>query len=578
MTARGKKRKRSRISDSAPDEQGQADLRAPRYSLVWVSSGALLLAAVTATAYWPATGGGFVWDDDTHLTADETITDPDGLRQIWFKIGANVQYQPMIFSSFWLEYRLWGQDELGEFSARGYHVTNIVLHVIVALLSWCVLSRLRLPGAYFAAFCFAVHPVNVESVAWITERKNVLSGVFYMLALLAYLHYRGLDQDDPAVRRRLRFYAAATCFFILALLSKSVTCSLPAVLLLLIWWKRGRIDWPDLSLLASWFALGIIAALMTAHLARERVGAVGEDWALSPLESCLVAGRALWFYAAKLAWPVNLMFVYPKWDIDTGAPLQYVYPAAALAVMVALWVLRKRLGRGPVVAVWIFAGTLLPALGFFKYYFMLFSFVADHFQYLASLSLIALAAASGARFAERFDHRGRIAAMAVGGVVLCALAVLTWRQTEDYADAETLYRATLEKNPEAWLAHNNLASLLTRQGRYADAIAHYRSVLELRPDHFAALNNLGAVLWLNGKQEEAVRCFRRSLSIEPNFSKAHNNLGNALASQGKFAEAARHYRSAVATDPTNTQASRRLDEVERILRQGRNREMRPQTR
>jgi hypothetical protein len=245
----------------------------------------------------------------------------------------------------------------------GYHLVNVLLHASNAVLLWLVLRPLELRGAWWAAAVFALHPVSVESVAWITERKNILSGLFYFLTGLAYFRFRPLMNREPARGYDWRYYPLVFALFLCALLSKTVTCSLPAVLLLLVWWKNGRVERRDVLALTPLFILGAALALITIGM-EQRAGAVGAEWSLSLVQRCLLAGRALWFYASKLLWPRNLTFLYPHWEIDAGAPWQYVFPLAALSGLVALWSLRSRIGKGPLVAMLFFAGTLVPAKGF----------------------------------------------------------------------------------------------------------------------------------------------------------------------------------------------------------------------
>ena len=343
----------------------------------------LFLVAATVLAYQPVWHAGFIWDDDVYVTNNLTLRSVDGLRQIWCKLTATPQYYPLVHTSFWLEYHLWGLNPVG------YHVVNVLLHALAAILLWRVLVRLQLPGAWLAAGIFALHPVAVESVAWVTERKNVLAAVFYFAAALAYL--RGRRRERMAESKSgvsLRWYFLAFALFVAALLSKTTACSLPAAMLLVIWWKRGRIAGRDVWPLLPFFAAGVALGLVTSWLERTHVGAQGPEWAFSFPERCLIAGRAVWFYAGKLFWPANLTFIYPRWQINTGAWWQWIFPVAALAVVAVLWRLRRRIGRGPLVAVLFFGGTLLPALGFTNVYPMRYSFVADHFQYLASVGLI----------------------------------------------------------------------------------------------------------------------------------------------------------------------------------------------
>ncbi|MHC4218863.1 MAG: tetratricopeptide repeat protein, partial [Planctomycetota bacterium] len=437
-----------------------------------------------------------------------------------------------------------------------YHVVNILLHALSAVLLWRLLKRLEVPGAWVAAAVFALHPVHVESVAWITERKNVLSGLFYLAAALLYLRV-------ALIKPSRRLYAGSLALFLGALLSKTVTCSLPAALLLVLWWKRGRLGWRDVGALAPFFALGIALGLVTVWMEIHRVGAEGAEWDLSLVDRCLVAGRALWFYAAKLAWPWSLMFVYPRWEIDAGVWWQYLFPIAAAAVVAGLWLARSRIGRGPLVAVLFFAGTLFPALGFFDVYPMRYSFVADHFQYLASLGLVALGVGAGFTAARRFGDRGRVIAAIASGVFLLVLGTLTWRYGPVFQNEETLWRHTLARNDTAWIAHNNLGNVLRADRRYDEAVHHFQRAVEINPDHARAYNNIGGILGLQGRPEEAVPYFRRALELDPTLGRAHANLGNALLMQGHVEEAIHHFQEAARINPELAHALRQRLEAYR---------------
>ncbi len=379
-------------TDSAPAHRSMASARAAKTSSVlktWVC--AFVLVLITLLAYQPVWRAGFIWDDDFYVTNNTPLHTVDGLWGIWFKPGTTIQYYPLVFTSFWAEYHFWGLQPLG------YHLVNVLLHALNAILLWRVLQQLKIPGSWWAAAIFALHPVSVESVAWITERKNVLSGFFYLLAVLAYLRFRPLTDRESARAGDWRYYPLVLALFLCALLSKTVTCSLPAVLLLLVWWKNGRVERRDVLATAPLFVLGVASGFMTTWMEKHSVGANGAEWALSFVQRCLVAGRALWFYTGKLFWPRNLTFIYPHWEINAGVWWQYAFPVAALAVLIALWRVRSRIGRGPLVAVLFFAGTLVPALGFFDVFPFRYSYVADHFQYLACIGLIASGGGRGHR-------------------------------------------------------------------------------------------------------------------------------------------------------------------------------------
>ena len=507
--------------------------------------GALLFLAVFA-AYAPALRGGFLWDDDGHVTRPD-LRSLHGLGRIWFEVGATQQYYPVLHSAFWIEHRLWGDAPVG------YHLVNVLLHAAAACLFALVLRRLAVPGAWLAGAIFALHPVCVESVAWISEQKNTLSLVCYLLAALIYLRWREGEGAGPPARRRW-LYGGATAFFLLALLSKSVTATLPAALLVVQWWKHGKLSWrKDVLPLLPWLAAAGAAGLFTAWVERRYIGAQGSAFDLGPLERCLLAGRVAWFYLGKLLWPSNLIFIYPHWTLRAGDPRQWIPLLAALAAALVLARLARHPGgeagacrRGPLAALLLFVGSLFPALGFFNVYPFLFSYVADHFQYLASLGVLALAAAGGRRAFAAVPSGVSVLA---GTAVLGLLGSLTWRQCRIYRDSPTLYRATIARNPDAWLAQFNLGDALLQEGRLAEAMAYYREAVRARPDYIEARNNLGGVLARLGRVPEAIAQFEAGLRFRPGDAKLHYNLANALADAGRLPEAVGEYQRALQLRP-----------------------------
>lgn len=492
-----------------------------------------LLGLAVAVAYQQVWHAGYIWDDDSYVTKNTTLLDLHGLWRIWFELAATPQYYPLIHTGFWIEHHLWGLNPLG------YHLVNVVLHALAAILLWRALVRLGIPGAWLAAAIFAVHPVEVESVAWITERKNVLSAVFYFAAALTYLRFEeARDSKDPGPRRSY-LYVASLLLFVLALLSKTVACSLPAALLLVRWWKTGRIKRQDILPLLPFFVVGLGLGLLTAWLEKHHVRAEGEEWALTFGQRCLIAGRALWFYAGKLFFPARLTFMYPRWNVSAAFGWAWLFPAAFAALVATLWRMRARIGRGPLIALLFFAGTLFPALGFLNVYPFRYSFVADHFQYLASVGLIVLGAAGLIRLPRFFLP-----------ILLAVLIVLTWKQVGIYRDLGTLWSDTVEKNPESWMAQNNLGIVLQKKGQQDEAIAHFQKALELDPNKFETQNNLGYSLSMSGRLREAFLYLERALEINPNYAAAHYNLGNALLRSGRRAEAIDQLQQALELDPS----------------------------
>jgi tetratricopeptide (TPR) repeat protein len=512
----------------------------------------LVLLAATLLAYQRAWRAGFIWDDESHVTRPD-LRSLHGLWRIWTEPGATQQYYPLLHSAFWLEHLLWGG------SALGYHLTNIVLHAGVAYLLFRVLRMLALPGAHPAAVAFALHPVCVESVAWISEQKNTLSALLCLAAALAYLRF---DRE-----RRARWYGLGIGVFILSLLSKSVTATLPAALLVILWWKRGRLSPKgDVLPLVPWLALGAGAGVVTSWMERTYVGASGAAFQLSLAERMLVAGRAVWFYLEKILWPTDLAFIYPRWSIDSGSPAQYAFPAAAAAALAVLWALRGR-NRGPLAAALLFAGTLSPALGFVSVFPFLYSFVADHFQYLAAAAVISATAAALTLAAADLSPRLRRASQAAALGVVVALGTLTWRQCAMYVDAETLWRTTIARNPSCWMAYNNLASALVKDGRLDEAKADIRASLRYAPQNAAAYVNLGDALSEEGRTDEALAQYGRALEIEPNNVLAQNNLASALLQAGRVDEAISHYSRALELKPDLAKANAGLGDA--FLRTGR---------
>lgn len=500
---------------------------------------AIVIAAVLIT-YIPAMRGGYIWDDDRYVTKNITLRDSAGLKRIWFDVGATPQYYPLVFTSFWIERRIWGARP------AGYHLTNVILHAANAVLLLVALRRLKIPGAWVAATLFAVHPVHVESVAWITERKNVLSGMFYLGALLAYLRFSGIEKPDAQRPDRWRFYVLSLILFTAALLSKTVTCTLPAVIALVLWWKRQPLRWRTLVPLIPMVIIAVPASMLTAALEQHHVGAQGHEWDFSILERMLIAGRAVWFYVFSILAPANLMFIYPRWHVDVSQWWQYLFPVGVIVALAFLWAHRKRLGKGPLVACLFFVGTLMPALGFVNVYPMLFSFVADHFQYLASIGLIALIAAAGTRACARWTTSARGILFAT---VLIGLMTITWGQELKYKDNEALWNDTIRRNPEAWIAHNNLSQPLLAHRDFAGAAQHASIALRLHPNYAPAHNNLGLALEGLGQTDEAVREFRRAIELNPALPQARLNLAEQLISQNDLEGAEREYIQAIRLAP-----------------------------
>jgi tetratricopeptide (TPR) repeat protein len=489
--------------------------------------------------YWPCLRGGFVWDDAAHVTRPE-LQPAAGLWRIWSDLHATQQYYPLLHSAFWIEHRMWGDATLG------YHLTNVLLHAAAAPLLVVALRHLNVRGAFLAGLVFTVHPVCVESVAWISEQKNTLSLVLYLLSALTYLRFEG-SRGQPAGARA---YFLASLLFAMALLTKTVTATLPAALLVVSWWRRGRLSWRrDVLPLLPWFVVAAASGLFTAWVERRIVGAEGSGFDLTLAQRCLLAGRVTWFYLGKILWPTHLSFVYPRWDAGSEAGGWAGYLAAAVLLTAALALLARR-RRGPLAAWLFFVGSLFPALGFLNVFPFLFSYVADHFQYLASIGIITAASAGTARLLGRTTSSVRRCGWGLAAAGVGVLAVLSNAQSRTYADAPTLYRATLAQNPGSWLAHNNLGVWEEGRGELGNAAAEYAQAIRLRGGYEEAQANLGGVLMKLGRLDEATPHLREALRLRPDVVGAHEDLANALSrTPGGLDEAVLQYREALRMDP-----------------------------
>jgi tetratricopeptide (TPR) repeat protein len=574
----------------------------PSWARWWPRLAPAVLLAAAVLAYWPALSGGFIWDDDTLLTASDLVKAADGLHRIWFTTEP-LDYWPLTNSSFWLEWRLWGMH------ATGYHVTNLLLHFFSGLLVWTILRRLSIPGALLAAFAFVLHPVNVESVAWIAQRKNALSMAFFLLSILWYLKHeldpvrtgrlrapksRGRRPARPAAdqpnRSGLgRWYWLSLAAFVLAMLSKGSVAILPGVLLLLIWWRRGSVTRRDVLRTLPFFvvaaALTLVNVWFQIHLGTEPIRHV------TLVQRVLGAGAVIWFYLYKALFPIRLIFVYPQWEIRADDVRWWVPLAAAVATTAVLIRLRGRpVGRALLFAWAFFCLALLPVMGLTDVYYMKFSPVADHYQYIAIIGVVSCVAAGLSRLttvligsrglraqAEGHQADGREAGIPeeettsrmrgvplVAGVLcgawLAVLGTTTWRQSHQYANAETLYRSTLSANPSCWLVHNLLGLILIERSM-DEGVSHFREAARLKPDMVEARNNLCNASHLTGRVQDAIAECSAAVRLNPNLPVARNGLGTALASVGRSTEAQAELEAAVRLDGDFAEAHNNLANV-----------------
>ncbi len=522
----------------------------------------LLLAIIIVLVYLPAMHGGFIWDDDDHLTHNAVVVGPLGLKEIWTTSAARIC--PLTLSCFWLQHAFWGLHPMP------YHIVNILMHAISAVLLWRILIRLRVPGAWFGALFWALHPVQVESVAWITELKNTQSCVFYLLTIVFFLKWMDID-SAISQRRRERDYVLAVVFAALAMASKSSTVILPVVLGLCGWCVRRRWDWQSIYRLIPFFVLAALASGVSVWTVEiERAG--DQQWIRTWPEKLAVAGNIVWFYFGKLLWPQPLVFIYPRWEVDAAQVSSFIGSLCVCGVFLFLWWNRQSRLRLVFFAFAYFLVALLPVMGLVDHYFLRYSFVGDHFQYLASMGVIALVVACGATLFGYAGGRGKWVGGAIGVLFAIVLGSQTWRYERVFADNESLWRDTITKNPSAWIAHNNLGNILASHGQFGEAIDHYKDSLKLNPGNAQSHNNMGVALMAIGQPLLAIEHYTEAMGLNPSYSDAELNLkvaraalsnraeaeGSRLASQGQSAEAIGCYSDAIRWNPDNVNAHNNL--------------------
>lgn len=447
---------------------------------------AAVLALIALVAFWPAINGGFLsFDDDRYVTQNHALLDSSGLKEIWKIPPGTIQYYPLTFTVFWIEHQIWGNSPLG------YRVVNLLLHAGAAILLWRILRRLKIPGAWAAAAIWAIHPIQAESVCWISECKNVLSGVLALASVYFYLDFAGLR--DPASQRRAwnltadwQPYAISAALFILAALAKTSVVLVPIAILILLWWKR-RLSLPRILGAVPMLIVGAALALETSRLETDPTGAIrasGPQWQFSALQRLLISGRDFWFYIEKLLLPIHQSFVYPRILPNPNDSTQWIFLVAAAVVLLGLLLGISKLGRGPLAAAICYLLLIFPALGFFNVYPFRFSFVADHFQYLAGIPVIVLVVSIigiilrplWQSAAQPAVARSSPAIAVIAAILLVVLGSAAWIRADVFSDSEKLWADVLQpnKNPDSWLAAFNLA-----RSRQSDARAGFDEAARL---------------------------------------------------------------------------------------------------
>ena len=561
---------------------------------LWVMGVGLLgLLGLVGVVFWPGVLGAFVWDDSVFLLEAEPVRQGlGGLRDIWFNPSTMVEghYWPLVYSSFWLEHKLWGFDPMG------YHATNVLLHCINTLLLWRLAGRLALPGAWFVAALFAVHPVHTEPVVWIISRKDLLGSLFYLLAAGCWLQWRSL-QDERLRRGKKRpgrgkgnivlklgsnpttMYMAMLLLFVAGMLSKSFVVTLPAALLIWAWWKHGRVTAADVMHTAPLFLIGIaiVAADLSFYFGR---AVLDFDYFLP--QRLIIASKSLWFYASKLLWPHPLPVIYPRWDVNPQQLLNWLPLLGALVLALGLYLARERIGRGALAGALFFAVTLSPVLGFANNSYMGISFVADRYQYLASAGLLAVFTGAVIRIVGLIGHQtsypppvrlqakplsywlplkggAMLLSVVFSTALLAGLGVLSHRQAWVYRDPITFFGHISISNPGEYHGHYNLGLAYMEKGRYEEAEAPARRAIEIAPDSASAHQNLAVIMNNLQRYAETFESLRTATALSAEqTAEQYYFIGHIASQAGLDDEAERYLLEALAMEPEHREARQRL--------------------
>jgi tetratricopeptide (TPR) repeat protein len=508
----------------------------------------LILVLGVIFVYQPVWYAGFIWDDDQRLTANPCIIGPLGLKEIWTTSAA--RFYPLVLSTFWLEHAVWGLAPLP------YHLVNVFLHAISAVVLWRVLRKLEVPGAWLGAALWGLHPVQVETVAWISEMKNTESCVFYLLTILFFVNR--LTAENPGKRSGGDWnYALSLLCAVLAMASKSSTLLLPVVLGLCTWWVKGRWHWRDMARVGPFLLMTLLAGAITM-LTVQKTGIDESQWAQSWQERLAMAGDVFWFYLGKLLWPHPLIIIYPGWQIDTGQWISYLPIATLVLALSILWLKRESWSRSFLFAFAYYLVTLLPVMGLFSMTSFRYAPVEDHLQYLASMGPLALAGAGLSRLADVVISRRLWLQSSLCGGLLILLGLLSWQRAWVYESEKTLWTDTLTENPGCWLGYNILGLVFFQQGQVDEAMDYYQKSLAINPSYALAHYNLGLALAQKGRTDEAMAQYQKALEIDPAFVDASYNLGNDFFQKGQVDEAIVHYQKVLEINPNHLDAHNNL--------------------
>jgi protein O-mannosyl-transferase len=544
-----------------PAERPPADRAA---DLQWLLLGAGIIVLAVLWIYAPVYHGDWLWDDDQLLTTNATVQSKSlaGLTKLWLDPDG-ADYFPLSYSFLWAQWPFFGLQ------STGYHVTSILLHALSALLVWALFAQLRIPAAFLGGLLFAIHPVCVESVSWVSEIKNTLSMPFFLLSCICWVMQDDAAESAPVRSRTGLLYLMSVVFFLVAMFAKTSMVALPVVLLVHAWWKRGRITQDDLTKTAPFFLISLLLGLITIYYQHGR--AIGTE--KMPVESLFtpagflqrtaVVGMAIFFYLSKVIAPVGLLPIYPRWE----APQAWQFLAWPAMFAAIPWIrenvgtaVRPGWGRHVAFGLGFFLLMVAPVLGFVTISYMRITWVADHFIYLPMLGVIALLVGGAGAWYDSSDEQRRPWLIGGAATMFAVLAFSAHVYAMAWRDEDALWSHTLRTNESAWQAHNRLGARKFARNDVEGAHYHFTRSTALRPDLGETHNNLGTTLSRKGQLDEAIKEFAEARRLTPQVMQMNVNLVNALMMTGRKEEAEQALRKSIeffkkdAADPKSVAA------------------------
>jgi hypothetical protein len=537
MSKRSKSKKTPSSSESNPSpkvETKKADTstvapEATTQDYLMLALKALIIVGSVFFIYSPVFHGGWLMDDNAYVTQNPGLRDPYGLLNIWLAPGSFVEYYPIEESLQWFEWQWWKDN------ASGYHVVNIILHAIGSLLVWKFFTKFKLKYAWLAGLVFAIHPANVESVAWAAELKNCLSLPPFIIAMCYWIDY---EEDKNELN-----YFLALGFFLFGMLCKITLAPLPIIMLIYAWWKRGVITWQDVKNCIPFLVISLILGFTTifvgdwyapGHVLAIKIP-MGDFWSRSACASITMAFYFCHFFLPLSLpgnypnWPLDflpphMLPAYAQWNVDNPTLTQFLTWPILFGLFWWCWIRRNTWGKHVLLGFSFFLLCLLPFIGFHGVSYMRFTWVMDHFLYLPCLGLLGVAAAGLQVYDSQLTKVPHRILIAICAVLVCILTIESWNYAKTFFNLETSWRYEIQYNPTAWLAHNNLGYIMVEQNRLDEARDEFIKALAIKPDYSEAHNNLGVVYSRTGHIDEAIEQYQAALTVNPDYGDAANNL------------------------------------------------------